>query len=83
MADAITFEQRVLSSLDDVEQQATGSMYITSSDLELVDDVQRAGGVGQTVGIASPVSKSRKASPSRTPIFSFKPKRCGPAPRRF
>src|SRR6266853_54680 len=27
---AITFEQRVLSSLDDVEQQASGSMYITS-----------------------------------------------------
>src|SRR3982075_1934806 len=48
---AITFEQRVMSSLDDVEQQASGSMYITSSDLELVDDVQRAGGVGQTVGI--------------------------------
>ena len=47
----ITFEQRVMSSLDDVEQQASGSMYITSSDLELVDDVQRAGGVGQTVGI--------------------------------
>src|ERR1700716_144332 len=48
---AITFEQRVMSSLDDVEQQASGSMYITSSDLELVDDVQRAGGVGQTVAI--------------------------------
>ncbi|HVE20332.1 MAG TPA: Calx-beta domain-containing protein, partial [Ilumatobacteraceae bacterium] len=47
---AIAFEQRVLSSLDDVEQQASGSMYITSSDLELVDDVE-IGGVGQTVGV--------------------------------
>ena len=42
-----TFEKRVVSGLDDVEQNASGSMYINSSDLELVKDGTNV----QTVGI--------------------------------
>lgn len=41
------FETRVASSGDDVEERPTGSMYITSSDLELTID----GTLNQTVGI--------------------------------
>ncbi|HET6160341.1 MAG TPA: Ig-like domain-containing protein [Dongiaceae bacterium] len=47
MSDTITIEERVASGLDDVEQRATGSMYMNSSDLELVDDA----GATQKVGI--------------------------------
>jgi len=43
-----TFEKRVVSGLDDVEQNASGSMSVNSSDLELVDD---GSAVGQTIGI--------------------------------
>jgi hypothetical protein len=43
-----TFEKRIVSGLDDVEQNPSGSMYINSTDLELVDDGTI---VGQTVGI--------------------------------
>jgi hypothetical protein len=43
-----TFEKRILSGLDDVEQRASGSMYIDSTDLEFVDDGTE---VGQLVGI--------------------------------
>jgi len=41
------FETRIASSLDDVEERPTGSMYITSSDLELTID----GTLNQTVGM--------------------------------
>ena len=43
---AATLEQRVAASSDDAEQFATGSMYITSSDLELIHDSD-----DQTVGM--------------------------------
>lgn len=41
-----TFEVRVAKGMDDVEESATGSMYVNSSDLELVYD-----GSNQVVGI--------------------------------
>jgi PKD repeat protein len=41
-----TFERRVLASADDAEERATGGMYLTSSDLELVYD-----GGNQKVGM--------------------------------
>jgi hypothetical protein len=44
--DAATFESRVASGADDVEEKASGSVSATSSDLELVED----GGV-QTIGL--------------------------------
>ena len=47
MADPIIFEQRVVSGLDDVEQRLTGTMSLTSGDLNLVNDGTRV----QTVGI--------------------------------
>ena len=49
MSDPITFESRVVSGLDDVEQSASGAMSLTSSDLELVDDGSSR--VDQKVGI--------------------------------
>lgn len=42
-----TFEKRVTAGIDDVEQNASGSMYVNSSDLELVTDGTNV----QTVGI--------------------------------
>ncbi|MEM9454541.1 MAG: hypothetical protein AAGF11_10205 [Myxococcota bacterium] len=33
-----TIEQRIVKSIDDVEQKASGTMYMESSDLELVND---------------------------------------------
>src|SRR3990172_2040655 len=45
-----TFEVRIASGADDVEQQASGSVNFTSSDLELVDDGNTSG-VAQTVGL--------------------------------
>ncbi|MCW2275178.1 hypothetical protein M2321_002763 [Rhodoblastus acidophilus] len=50
-ATPVTFEKRVAASIDDVEQFASGSVYTSSSDLELTDDVETTGGTGQTVGI--------------------------------
>ncbi|SLN64408.1 metallophosphoesterase [Roseisalinus antarcticus] len=43
----VTFETRIASGLDDVEQRADGSIYLDSSDLELGQDGSRA----QTVGL--------------------------------
>ncbi|MDW4550721.1 metallophosphoesterase [Defluviimonas sp. D31] len=43
----VTFEQRVNSGADDIEQRSSGSIYSGSSDLELISD----GGDIQTVGI--------------------------------
>ncbi|MCU9849246.1 cadherin domain-containing protein [Defluviimonas sp. WL0024] len=43
----VTFEQRVSSGADDIEQRPSGSIYTNSSDLELIND----GGNLQTVGI--------------------------------
>jgi hypothetical protein len=45
-----TLNIRVNSGNDDVEESSSGSMYITSSDLELVDD-STSNGIDQTVGI--------------------------------
>jgi hypothetical protein len=45
---AIPFQRRVISGLDDVEQRASGAMYMDSSDLELVDD---GSNVGQWIGL--------------------------------
>ena len=45
-AQTTTFEARVIASLDDVEQFADSSMYVNSSDLELIHDTS-----DQTVGI--------------------------------
>ena len=42
-----TIEVRVAQSVDDAEERSSGSMYITSSDLELIDDKGRI----QTVGM--------------------------------
>jgi hypothetical protein len=50
MVTPLTFEKRIVAGSDDAEQRATGSMYLSSSDLELVDDAG-SGGVGQTVGL--------------------------------
>ncbi|MDH3296067.1 MAG: hypothetical protein OER95_17250, partial [Acidimicrobiia bacterium] len=44
-------EVRISSGLDDVEERASGSMSLTSSDLELVDDNTK---IGQTVGVRFP-----------------------------
>ena len=44
---SITFEKRIVSGADDVEQAASGSMSLTSSDLELVND----GSNNQRVGL--------------------------------
>lgn len=33
-----TIEQRIIKSIDDVEQKASGTMYMDSSDLELIND---------------------------------------------
>ena len=41
-----TFEKRVVSGADDVEQSASGSMSLTSSDLELVNDGSNSQRVG-------------------------------------
>jgi PKD repeat protein len=50
-ASAITFESRIAASSDDAEQQvANGSVYLTSSDLELIND-----SVDQVVGMRWPV----------------------------
>ncbi|HZA01243.1 MAG TPA: Calx-beta domain-containing protein, partial [Hyphomicrobiaceae bacterium] len=46
-----TFEKRVASGLDDVEQQASGKMSMSSSDIELVDDAGSSSGIGQRVGL--------------------------------
>ena len=43
-------EQRIVSSVDDAEEAASGAMYFTSTDLELVDD-NTFNGAGQTVGL--------------------------------
>ena len=45
-----TIERRVVSGLDDVEEGAAGGMSLTSSDLELVDDIG-SNRVGQIIGI--------------------------------
>ncbi len=47
MSTPITFERRVVSGLDDVEQAASGKMSLASSDPELVTD----GNTVQTVGL--------------------------------
>lgn len=47
LADTITFSKRISSGADDVEERASGSMYTTSSDIELVYD----GGGNQTIGL--------------------------------
>ena len=47
MSETITFEKRIVSGSDDVEQSASGSMSLTSSDLELVND----GSNNQRVGL--------------------------------
>ena len=44
---AVTVERRVSAGNDDAEERSSGSMYRTSSDLELVDDGSRR----QTVGM--------------------------------
>ena len=49
MADPIVFEQRITTSLDDVEERASGSLNFTSADLELVDDPPSRN--DQTVGL--------------------------------
>lgn len=49
MSDTFILEKRVVSGADDVEQSATGSMSLTSTDLELVDDGNSR--IGQKVGI--------------------------------
>src|SRR5919108_161666 len=51
MSSGSTFERRVTSGLDDVEQLASGKMSMSSSDLELVDDAGSSSGIGQRVGI--------------------------------
>jgi Ca2+-binding RTX toxin-like protein len=51
MGDTITFEKRVAAGVDDVEQRASGSMYMDSSDLELVDDLGSKDRIGQFVGV--------------------------------
>ena len=45
-AAATTFERRIQAGTDDAEESASGSMYLNSSDLELVYD-----GANQTVGL--------------------------------
>lgn len=45
----ITLEVRVADGDDDAEERATGAMYLTSTDLELVDDPPNR--IGQTLGI--------------------------------
>lgn len=49
-AQTFTFEKRVSSSYDDAEESESGSMYRTSSDLELVYDSWRSNG-NQQIGI--------------------------------
>jgi hypothetical protein len=48
MSDPITFEKRIASGADDLEQSASGSMSLTSSDFELVDD---GSSIGQKVDL--------------------------------
>src|SRR5919109_321206 len=50
MSSRSTFERRVTSGLDDVEQLASGKMSMSSSDLELVDDGGSSRGIGKRVG---------------------------------
>ncbi len=48
--DPVVIEQRIASSADDAEEAASGAMYFTSTDIELVDD-NTFNGAGQTVGL--------------------------------
>ena len=50
MADPIILDVRVSSSSDDAEERASGTMYLTSTDLELVDDPTN-NGPDQRVGL--------------------------------
>lgn len=51
--DPIIIEQRITTGIDDVEQDAAGIMYLTSSDIELVDDTT-FNGSNQTIGLRFP-----------------------------
>ncbi|MEJ2175883.1 MAG: hypothetical protein P8Y76_13510, partial [bacterium] len=42
-AEIVSFEKRVSASADDAEEATAGSVYLTSSDLELVDDFEFVG----------------------------------------
>ena len=74
MSETITFEKRIVSGADDVEQAASGSMSLTSSDLELVNDGsnnQRVGlrftgiDIPQGAIITAPISSSRLTRSAR------------------
>jgi Bacterial Ig domain len=47
----VTLERRVVAGSDDAEERASGSVSLSSSDLELVDDLGSSSGVGQKVGL--------------------------------
>src|SRR5919108_5969941 len=51
MIDPITLERRVVASTDDAEERVSGKMDLTSTDLDLADDLAGSGAVGQTIGI--------------------------------
>src|SRR5919109_4854889 len=51
MIDPITLERRVVASTDDAEERVSGKMDLTSTDLDLADDLAGSGAIGQTVGI--------------------------------
>src|SRR5919198_4080678 len=50
MIDPITCERRVVAN-DDAEERASGKMDLTSTDLDLEDDLAGGGAFGQTIGI--------------------------------
>ena len=48
--DPIVIEARIATGADDVEEASTGAMYLSSTDLEMVDD-PTFNGSGQRVGL--------------------------------
>ena len=51
MADPFIFETTVLTGTDDAEERASGTMTLTSTDLDMVNDRYGNGGAGEKVGI--------------------------------
>jgi hypothetical protein len=51
MIDPITLERRVLAGTDDAEERASGKVDLTSTDLDLADDIVGSGGARQAIGI--------------------------------